>query len=85
MHIYIIRRRKLAINTDQTTKRTALQTGPSCFRPAMYDIKNNDMTFPLRINVPKMNEAPKLNGAAPRAKFADLPLPVFSQKRTQPA
>ena len=37
------------------------------------------------LRMDKMNEAPKLNGAAPRAKFADIPLPIFSQKRTQPA
>lgn len=56
-----------------------------------YLHKNEDIereaidTMSAYLHMDRMNEAPKLNGAAPRAKFADIPLPVFSQKQTKPA
>jgi len=33
----------------------------------------------------QMDEAPKLNGTAPRAKFADVVLPTFPQRRNHTA
>lgn len=40
-------------------------------------------TMSAYLHMDRMNDAPKLNGATPRAKFADIPLPVFSQRREQ--
>ena len=37
------------------------------------------------LSIDYMNAAPKLNGTEPRARFADIPLPVFSQKREHSA
>lgn len=37
------------------------------------------------LNMGQMDAAPRLNGAAPRAKFADVVLPTFSQRRNHTA
>lgn len=42
-------------------------------------------TMSKYLSIDQLNAAPKLNGAAPRARFADLPLPVFSNKRDNTA
>ena len=37
------------------------------------------------LNMGQMDAAPRLNGAAPRAKFADVVLPTFPQRRNHTA
>ena len=37
------------------------------------------------LNMGQMDAAPRLNGAAPRAKFADVVLPTFPQRRKHTA
>ena len=39
----------------------------------------------VEIDMEQMDAAPKLNGAAPRAKFADVILPTFPQRRNHTA
>ena len=56
-----------------------------------YLHKNEDIereaiaTMSNYLSLDRMNAAPKLNGTGPRARFADIPLPVFSQKREHSA
>ena len=56
-----------------------------------YLHKNEDIereaiaTMSNYLSIDRMNAAPKLNGTGPRARFADIPLPVFSQKREHSA
>ena len=56
-----------------------------------YLHKNEDIereaiaTMSNYLSIDRMNAAPKLNGTGPRAQFADIPLPVFSQKREHSA
>ena len=37
------------------------------------------------LNIGRMDAAPRLNGAAPRAKFADIVLPTFPQRQNHTA
>ena len=37
------------------------------------------------LNMGQMDAAPRLSGAAPRAKFADVVLPTFPQRRNHTA
>ena len=37
------------------------------------------------LNMGQMDAAPRLNGTAPRAKFADVVLPTFPQRRNHTA
>ena len=37
------------------------------------------------LNMGQMDAAPRLNGTAPRAKFADVVLPTFPQRRKHTA
>lgn len=37
------------------------------------------------LHMDRLNDAPRLNGSAPRAKFADIQLPAFSKKQNQTA
>ena len=56
-----------------------------------YLHKNEDIereaigTMSDHLHMEQMDEAPKLNGAAPRAKFADVVLPTFPQRRNHTA
>ena len=56
-----------------------------------YLHKNEDIeseaiaTMSNYLNMGQMDAAPRLNGAAPRAKFADVVLPTFPQRRNHTA
>ena len=56
-----------------------------------YLHKNEDIereaigTMSNYLHMEQMDAAPKLNGAAPRAKFADIQLPSFPRRKSRTA